>query len=154
MLTVMTILYCHCFSTTADDKPGLDDLLCMSYTGEDGRDTHFRLINQLHPHWRRLAIALKFQQCDITVMEHKDDSVFHILSEWLRGANQERDSRPVTWATFITALRDANVQEEADILEEHFVEIKLPKVPVAMSQAKGELIRKSGEGMEGWREKG
>ena len=72
-------------------------------------------------------------------MEHKDDPVYHLLSEWLRGANQERDSRPVTWATLITALRDANVQEEADILEKHFVETRLPVVSVAVSQAEGEL---------------
>ena len=84
------------FYTTADDKPGLDDLLCMSYTGEDGRDTRFRLMDQLHPHWRRLAIALKFRQCDIAVMKEEDDSVYYLLSEWLRGANQERGSRPVT----------------------------------------------------------
>ena len=137
MLTVVTILHCHCFYTTADEKPGLDDLLFMSYTGEDGRDTHFRLIYQLHPHWRRLAVALKFLQRDIAVMKQEDDPVFYLLSEWLRGANQERDSRPVTWATLIRALRDANVQEEADILEKYFVEIKLPIVPMAMSQAGG-----------------
>ena len=110
----------------------------MSYTGEDGRDTHFRLMDQLQPYWRRLAVALKFHHNDITVMERKDDPVFYLLSEWLRGANQERDSRPVTWATLITALRDANVQEEVDILGEHFVEIQLPVVPVTMSQAEGE----------------
>ena len=134
-----SVLLCHCFYTTADDKPGLDELLCMSYTGEDGRDTHFRLMDRLQPHWRRLAVALKFHLSDITIMKQEDDPVFHLLSEWLRGANQERDSRLVTWATFITALCEANVQEEVDILEEHFVEKQLPVVPVAMSQAEGEL---------------
>ena len=90
-------------------------------------------MNQLQPHWRRLAIALEFLPCDIAVMEHKDDPVFHLLSEWLRGANQERDSRPVTWATLITALRDANVQEEINMLEKHFVQT------VAISRQSGEL---------------
>ena len=132
-------IHCHCFYTTADDKPGLDDLLCMTYTGEDGRDTRFRLMDQLHPHWRRLAIALKFRLCDITVVKQEDDPVFHLLSEWLRGANQERDSRPVTWETLITALKDANVQEEAKILEEHFVENK-SIVPVTCPQAGGDLL--------------
>ena len=108
----------------------------MSYTGEDGRDTRFRLMNQLQPHWRRLAVALKFLPCDITVMEHKDDPVYHLLSEWLRGANKERDSRPVTWGTLITALRDANVQEEADMLGNHFVQTE--SAPVAVSQS-GEM---------------
>ena len=138
MVTVMAILHHHCFYTTADDKPGLDNLLCMSYTNEDGRDTHFRLMDQLRPHWRRLAVALKFHHSDITVMEHKDDPVFYFLSEWLRGANQERDSRPVTWATLITALHEANVQEEADILEKCFVKIA---EPVTMSQPLGKLVQ-------------
>ena len=111
----------------------------MSYSGEDGRDTRFRLMDRLRPHWRRLAVALEFHHGDIAVMKQEEDPVFYLLSEWLRGANQGRDSRPMTWATLITALRDANVQKEADILEEHFVEISLPVVPVAMSQAEGEL---------------
>ena len=109
----------------------------MSYTGEDGRDTHFRLMDQLQLYWMRLAIALKFLPRDIAVMKQEDDPVFYLLSEWLRGASQERDSRPVTWATLISALRHANAQKEADILEKHFVAIKLPKVPVAISQAGG-----------------
>ena len=105
----------------------------MSYTGEGGRDTRFRLMDQLQPHWRRLAVALKFHLSDITVMEHKDDPVFYLLSEWLRGANQERDLRPVTWATLLTALRDANVQEEADMLEHHFVQTE--SAPAAIPQS-------------------
>ena len=113
----------------------------MTYTGEDGRDTHCRLMDQLQPHWRRLSIALKFRQCDIAVMEQKDDPVYHLLSEWLRGANQERDSRPVTWATFITALRDANIQEEANILEKYFVKIELAAVPVTVSRPLGKLVQ-------------
>ena len=112
----------------------------MSYTGEDGRATHFRLMDQLQPYWRRLAVALRFRLCDITIMKQEDDPVFHLLSEWLRGANQERDSRPVTWTTLITALREANVQEEANMLEKHFVKTKLPIVPVAMSPVESELI--------------
>ena len=94
----------------------------MSYTGEDGRDVHFRLMDQLKPHWRRLAIALKFPQHEIAIMENKDDPVFYLISEWLRGANQEKDPRPVTWRTLIEALRHANVQEEATVLEKHFIQ--------------------------------
>ena len=107
----------------------------MSYTGEDGRDVHFRLMDQLKPHWWRLAIALKFSHHEIAVMT-RNDPVFYLLMEWLQGANQEMDSRPVTWATLITALRDANVQEEANMLEKHFVQTE--SVPVAMSRS-GEL---------------
>ena len=95
----------------------------MSYTGEDGRAVHFRLMDKLSPHWRKLAIALKLSIHEIATMKHEDDPVFYLLSEWLRGANQEVDPRPVTWRTLIEALRLANVQEEATVLEKHFLEI-------------------------------
>ena len=93
----------------------------MSYTGDDGRDVHFRLMNQLKPHWRGLAIALKFPQHEIATMESKDNPVYYILTEWLQGANKEKDSRPASWRTLIEALQHANVQEEATVLEEKLV---------------------------------
>ena len=111
-----------CILTSADDEPGLDELLCMSYTGEDGRDVHFRLVDQLKPHWRRLAIALKFPRHEMDTIKHEDDPVLYLMSEWLRGANQEKDPRPVTWITLIEALRHANVQEEANVLEKYFIQ--------------------------------
>ena len=97
----------------------------MSYTGEDGRDVHFRLMEQVRPHWRILAIALRFPHHTIAIMENKDDPMCYLLIEWLRGANQEKDPRPVTWGTFIKVLRHANVQEEANVLEKHFIEISV-----------------------------
>ena len=93
----------------------------MSYTGDDGRDVHFRLMDQLKPHWRRLAIALKFSQYEIATMESKDDPVYYMLTEWLRGANKEKDSRPASWRTLIEVLRQANVQEQAIVLEEKLI---------------------------------
>ena len=93
----------------------------MSYTGEDGRDVQIRLMQQVRPHWRDLAIALKFPQHEIANMEKKDDPVYYLLGEWLRGANQEEDPRPVTWGTLIEALQHANVQKEATVLEKHFI---------------------------------
>ena len=108
----------------------------MSYTGEDGRDVHFRLMDQLKPFWKRLAIALEFPQHEIAIMKQEDDPVFYLLSEWLREANQEKDSKPVTWGTLIEALRHAGVQKEATVLEKHFIQ-----VPVTIpNTADGEYI--------------
>ena len=99
----------------------------MSSTGEDGRDVQIRLMQQVRPHWRDLAIALKFPQHEIAIMEKKDDPVYYLLSEWLRGANQVNDPRPVTWGTLIEALQHANVQEEATVLKNHFI-VTIPNV--------------------------
>ena len=115
-------LNCFVVTSSADDKPALADLQYMSYTGDDGREVHFRLKTRLKPHWRDLAIALQFLQNDIANMESKDDPVYYILTEWRRGANQENDPRPVTWRTLITALRHANIQDEATVLETHLVD--------------------------------
>ena len=93
----------------------------MSYTGEDGRDVNFRLMDQLKPHWRRLAIALNFPQYEITAMKHEDDPVLYLMSEWLQGANQEKDPRPVTWGTLFKALQQADCQEEVAILAKHLI---------------------------------
>lgn len=87
---------------------------------EDGK-SHFRLMDRLQPHWKSLAIALRFPQHKISNMEHNDNPVLYLLKEWLRGANKEEDRRPVTWETLIEALREANNHEEADILEKHLV---------------------------------
>ena len=91
----------------------------MSYTDERRQTVPFRLMNRIRPHWRSIAIDLRFPSYDIEVMNHKDDPVFHLLDEWLRGANLEHDTRPLTWRTLITALRHANIQVEADILEKY-----------------------------------
>ena len=109
--------------TSADDKPRLRDLLYMSYTGEDGRVVHFRVMQQVRPHWRKLAIALDFPEYEIATIEKKDDPVYYLFSEWLREANQEMDPRPVTWRTLIEALQHAGVQEEANVLEKHIIQV-------------------------------
>ena len=67
--------------------PNLKDLLCMSFTSEDGKTRKFRFMDQVKPHWRRLATALNFPPHKIADMESKDDPVHYFLSEWLRGAN-------------------------------------------------------------------
>ena len=82
-------------------------------------------MDQLKPHWKRLAIALKFPPHEIDVMKHEDDPVLYLLRKWLQGAIQERDPRPVTWGTFIEALQQANVQEEVAILAKHFIEVSI-----------------------------
>ena len=111
--------------TSADDKPHLRDLQYMSYTdGEDGRDVlQIRLMQQVRPHWRALTIAFDFPEYEIAIMEKKDDPVYYLFSEWLRGANQEKDPRPVTWGTLIEALRHADIQEEATVLKKHFIQV-------------------------------
>ena len=68
-----------------------------------------------------MAIALRIPHHIRNSIRSEDDhAVYKILDLWLQGkANPEEDNqRPITWATFISALKEANVQEEAKILED------------------------------------
>ena len=78
-------------------------------------------MDRLKPYWRSFAIALKFPHHTVLTLENEQDPLFHLLSEWLRGASQEHDSRPLAWTTFVEALRNANLQEEANILEKYIL---------------------------------
>ena len=115
--------YCTCSSTSTDAKPVLKDLVYMSYTS-DGSKVAFRLMDRVKPQVARLAATLGFPQHIIADLETKHDPVFYLLSSlWLKGGNLEHDSRPLTWETLITALEEAGLIEEAEILDEHFVAI-------------------------------
>ena len=87
----------------------------------EGDEESFRLMDRLKPHWKQFAIALKFPLHSIATIQSSNDPVYQVLSEWLRGANLGEDTRPVTWKTLIEALHNANIHEEADTLEKHFV---------------------------------
>ena len=93
----------------------------MSYTSEDGRTVPFRIMDRIKPRVARLAIALRFPRHIREDLKTESDPVVYLLDEWLRGANQEHDPRPLTWGTLITALQHAGLIEEVKILEEKFV---------------------------------
>ena len=106
-----------------DAKPTLQDLQYMSYTSEDGSTVHFRLTDRIKPRVTDLAVALGFPQHVRDYMETKRDQVLYILGEWLIGRNQENDQRPLTWGTLIAALQRAGLLNEAEILQQHFVDV-------------------------------
>ena len=91
----------------------------MKFTNEE-TDIQFRLMDQIRPHFRQVAMALNFPDDNVAAMERSgDDPVYHLLSAWLRGANQEEDPRPATWRTLITALRDARLHDAANNVEKY-----------------------------------
>ena len=87
----------------------------------EGDGESFRLMDHLRPHWKEFAIALRFPSHSIATIQGSNDPLYQLLSEWLREANVGEDTRPVTWKTFIESLHLANIHEEADTLEKHFV---------------------------------
>ena len=104
-----------------DAKPTLQDLQYLTYSSEDGSTVHFRLMDLIKPQVTQLAIALGFPRHFIDDLETKRDPVYDMLSEWLRGGNQEYDQRPLTWGTLITALGAAKMSEEATVLNKMII---------------------------------
>ena len=120
---MLCYFYAFVTITYTDAKPELYDLLCMSYTSEDEKIVDFMLMDRIEPRVKKMAIALRFPQHAIAKLKNNDgDSVYYLLSEWLRGGNKDNDSRPLSWGTLITALQHAGLVEEVRILEDHFVE--------------------------------
>ena len=107
--------------SAVDDTPKMYDLQCMSYIAEDGKATDFRLKERILRNWRDFAYALRFPIHAVESIRPGEDTVDDILKKWLQGSNKTNDPRPVTWGTLIAALRHANFQEEANILEKHFI---------------------------------
>ena len=130
-MLVLNWLFKLCFSflgdtlfyTCTDAKPTVQNLQYMSYSSEDGKTVSFRLMDHIKPRVTDLAIALGFPQHVREYMETKRDQVYYILSEWLEGRNQENDERPLTWETLVTALQHAGLLNEAEILQQHFVDV-------------------------------
>ena len=126
------------FINYTDAKPTLKNLQYMDKTSRDGGTIPFRLMARITPRVTQLAIALNFPQHIIANLKTETDPVYYLFSEWLRGANQEHDPRPLTWGTLITALQHAGVMEEVKILEEHFI----APVPPSVSEREGMLLSK------------
>ena len=99
------------------------DLQCMSYTGEDGKTTDFRLKERILRNWRDFAYALRFPIHAVESIKPGEDPVDHFLRKWLQGANKTEDPRPITWGTLIASLCHAKFQEEVDILEKHLIQV-------------------------------
>ena len=122
--TDVAVMICPFYCVTAvDETPRMFDLLCMPYTGEDGKIIDFRLKDRLLRKWKDLAYALKFPTYVVDSMKQKDDPLDQLLVEWLQGANKTDDSRPITWGTLVAALHHANFQDEVNILKEQFVQV-------------------------------
>ena len=104
--------------------PKAHELQCLTYPTDEGHHHKFRLMERIRPSWKSLAIALKFEINIIDIIAKEDDSVYSLLTRWLRGQNMEQDKRPLTWRTLIDALDCASFQQDVKLLEECLVALK------------------------------
>ena len=104
----------------------------MSYIDKYYKEHRFRLLDQMQPHWKRIARLLNFHNAVVFEAEKQSSPIDYILNRWLEGANLEQDWRPISWDTLITALDEANMGEEVEILATYI--IAPPSAPMTSSK--------------------
>ena len=106
------------------------------------------IIHTIAPHWRHLGYLLDFDNMgrtvDLIAREHPlnpVDCCAAMLIEWLKG----RGSQPTTWATLIKLLKDADINDLAQDLEEMLLPVRDEgKAGEEVEQMKREAERGSG----------
>ena len=83
-------------------------------------DKMIRIMDQVTPHWKDLALALHFdgpriETIDQKVFRNPEDACRDMFFRWLDG---DYDLEPATWGTLHQCLIDAGLVELADDLQE------------------------------------
>ena len=94
------------------------NLSCLKY----GKDERLFVMDDMAPRWRNVGLMLNFSSTDLDNIEtgQQKDPVKcceRLMSKWLDGFVNNRDSRPKTWSTLIDVLKDARLGDLADKIE-------------------------------------
>ena len=101
--------------------PIIATLYCFKYTDTRGGTQRIRIIEKIAPRWRQLGACLKFSTSSLEIIDadkrgQVEACTERMLSLWLEGHVQEDSRAPITWRTFLEAMRDANLVQLADNL--------------------------------------
>ena len=104
-----------------DTVPTIATLYCFKYTDTRGGTQRIRIIEKIATRWRQLGASLKFSTSSLDIIDADNRGKVEacterLLSLWLEGHVQEDSRAPITWRTFLEALRDANLVQLADKL--------------------------------------
>ena len=102
-----------------DTVPTIATLYCFKYIGTRGGTQRIRIIEKIATRWRQLGASLKFSTSSLEIIDADNRGKIEacterMLSLWLEGHVQEDSQAPITWRTFLEALRDANLVQLAD----------------------------------------
>ena len=104
----------------ADRKPDIATLLCFKYTDEQGETQKVFIIEDLAAKWDRVGASLKFSTTMLNSIEADYDRVEacakRMLTLWLQGKVKDVSQEPITWRTFLEALRGSRLGQLADNL--------------------------------------
>ena len=97
-------------------KPELYELQLLEF--DNGRKL-LRIMEEVTPKWKQVAIALGFNGSRIETIEkgalhQPEDACLKMFTDWLAGGH---DLQPPTWDVLIQSLRAANLPEITDLLK-------------------------------------
>ena len=101
--------WCHFTTVTAARKPALHELDLLK-----GSKKTIRIMNRIAHKWRLVAIRLHFETHDIACIEQDchcqtSDASRKVIMKWLDSGGSLR--KPITWATLLEALEEADLAE-------------------------------------------
>lgn len=94
---------------------------CLKYKDAKGKTQRLHIVETIAGKWKLVGIHLKFpawslDNIELTCHHDVEACATKLLTRWLKGHAQEDSQAPITWKTFLEALRDAGLGQLADNL--------------------------------------
>ena len=134
-VTNSVALLSHQLFVSTDTKPDIATLNCLKYTDTQRELQRVFITEEIAAKWRRVGLSLHFTSGTLDNIEstcHGDveKCCNRMLTLWLEGHVQDVSQAPVTWKTFLEALKDARFGQLAnnltDLLTSHDVQVPPP----------------------------
>ena len=95
---------------------------CLKYKSASGKVERLFIMDDMGSRWRNVGLGLSFKPPELDCIEssHPKEPVKcceKLMSQWLDGFVNDRDSRPKTWPTLLEVMGDARLGELADKIE-------------------------------------
>ena len=128
-------LLSHLLFVSTDTKPDIATLNCLKYTDMQGELQRVFISEHIAAKWKQvgLSLHLTFNTLDNIESTYHGDvekCCNRMLTLWLKGHVQDVSQAPVTWKTFLEALKDARFGQLAnnltDLLTSHDVQVPPP----------------------------
>lgn len=101
-----------------DTKPKMATLNCFKYKDTEGKIQRIYIMDKIAAKWRRIGHSLEFEtncldSIQSTCNHDVEQCCEKMLTQWLDGYVKQP---PITWRTFLEALKDAHMNQLADEL--------------------------------------
>ena len=102
------------------ERPTMDMIQLVKYTGSDGQPKEFRLLENIQGKWKDIGTLMRIENATLNNFEHKHrgeskEQCRDVLQTW---REQGSEKYPVTWSGLLEVLKDVQLKEVSRELEE------------------------------------